>query len=154
MKTTASIKRQLNSKKNSQSFTKLPNERRQVDVKLVFSREELPPALLQKETSSYERLVIDEYAQVKSCISCIDDPLWRDICTDLLSMMGAASVLKIWQSKLGEFSQEKYIDIDCKTKEAAAFVQQYDFVILGSLQRYFPGLAQLRIKVISTLRQK
>jgi hypothetical protein len=70
---------------------------------------------------------------------------------DLLNMMGPSSVLKIWQSKLGDFSQKKYIDIDCETKETAAFVEQYDFVILGSLERYFPELTQLRIRVIPTL---
>ena len=88
----------------------------------------------------------DEYAQVNECLSLISDPLWQNVCEDLLKIMGPASVLKIWKSQLGEFLLgEKTLDFTCETAEAAAFVQQYDFVILGSLQRYFPSLKSLKI---------
>ena len=62
--------------------------------------------------------------------------------------MGPASVLKIWKSTLGEFTREdKSFDIVCETEETMQFIQQYDFVILGSLQQYLPSLKQLRVSI-------
>ena len=77
-----------------------------------------------------------DYTKAENCLSQITDPLWQNICADLINMMGPASVLKIWESILGELSlQTEEMDITCKNEVIASFVQQYDFVILGSLQR-------------------
>lgn len=87
----------------------------------------------------------EEHGTVDNHLSAITDPLWKRICQDILEMMGSASVSKIWKSKLGAISsQDKTLIISCDDEETAAFVQQYDFVILGSLQKYFPALKHLK----------
>jgi hypothetical protein len=152
VQSTTFLEHQLNGQKVSQSFIKIPTEDCTFKIKFSFSRKKIPPTILQKQTAIHDPLLRDEYAWAKSRISRINDPLWKEICTDLLNMMGPASVLKVWRSKLGEFSsQDKGLDFICETEEASVFVQQYDFVILGSLQRYFPALKQLRVKTISVV---
>jgi hypothetical protein len=88
----------------------------------------------------------DSHSHAKRCLSLIEDPLWRHVCTDVLTIMGPLSVLKIWDSKLGTLSpQDKMIDLYCKSEEISQFVQRYDFIILGSLKQYFPVLKELRV---------
>ncbi|MBA3813299.1 MAG: hypothetical protein H0X26_02210 [Alphaproteobacteria bacterium] len=124
--------------KKIQRFLKIPTEKYQYTLDLSFSKKTL--------TQAHNSLLQDDHARAKDCLSLIPDPLWRDVCGDLIIMMGPASVLKIWKSTLGEFCpQDKALDFTCETEEAAAFAQQYDFVILGSLKRYFPALKQLRV---------
>ena len=108
-----------------------------------------PPETQTSKAQNHEPLQ-DDHAKAAHCISQIADPLWKNICMDLLNMMGPASVLKIWKSKLGD-SEDKTLDLNCETEDIAAFIQQYDFVILGSLRRHFPALKQLKVKVISAL---
>jgi hypothetical protein len=90
----------------------------------------------------------DSHSQVKSCLSCIQDPLWKSVCTEMLDIMGPSSVYKIWNSKLGAYcAGDKIMEFYCPTLEAGQFINQYSFLILGSLQRYFPTLKHLRVKV-------
>jgi hypothetical protein len=78
----------------------------------------------------------------------IEDPLWKSVCTEMTDLMGSSPVQKMWDSKLGTFCSEgKSIDLCCPTDEAAQFVDQYSFLILGSLQRYFPAIKTLKTKV-------
>ncbi len=62
-------------------------------------------------------------------------------------MMGPLSVLKIWDSRLGVLSsQDKNVYLYRKTEEDFDFIQQYSFIILGSLQKYFPMVNKLHLK--------
>lgn len=86
--------------------------------------------------------------QAKYCLSCIEDPLWKSVCSEMADLMGSSPVEKVWGSKLGTFCSEgKSIDLCCPTDEAAQFVDQYSFLILGILQRYFPTIKTLKTKV-------
>lgn len=92
-------------------------------------------------------LLKEEHAKVNHYLSTIEDPLWKHVCHEVIEMMGPASFLKIWRSNLGPLSsQNTVLDITCETEETAAFIQQYDFVILGSLQGYFPVLKKIKAK--------
>lgn len=94
----------------------------------------------------------EAYSQVKHCLSLIKDPLWKSICTEMIEMMGPSAVLKMWDSCLGSFSyQHKTMSIYCQTQKVAQFVRQYSFVILGSLQRYFPMMKDLKVKIKSEI---
>lgn len=122
-------------------------------ITIPFSKEcfsTMPPhTTLQCKRVSLE----EEHIKAINCLSAIGDPLWKHVCHEVISMMGAASFLKIWGSTLGEVcSQDQSIEIHCQTEEVAKFIQQYDFVILGSLQTYFSALKQLRINVESLPR--
>ena len=96
-----------------------------------------------------KKVVDDSHSQIKYYLSLIDDPLWKKVCCHVEDMMGPLSVVKIWDCKLGSFSSEEHnIEIECKTEEAAQFVQKYAFVILGGLKQYFSTLKTLQIKII------
>jgi len=90
----------------------------------------------------------DLQPQAKHLLSHIEDPLWRYVCTEVIDTMGPSSAQKIWNSKLGSYcSGDKTMDLCCPTVEVAQFVNQYSFLILGSLQRYFPSVKALKTKV-------
>lgn len=102
-------------------------------------------------SSSIKKLEIsheDSHSQAKYSLSCIEDPLWKSVCTEMVDIMGPSSVQKIWDSKLGSYCPgDKTMEFSCPTVEVAQFINQYSFLILGSLQRYFPTLKYLRVKV-------
>jgi len=80
--------------------------------------------------------------------SLIEDPLWKSVCTEMTDLMGSPPVEKVWDSKLGAFcSESKSINLCCPTDEVAQFVNQYSFLILGSLQRYFPAIKTLKTRI-------
>ena len=110
-----------------------------------FSTYELFPSFPQ-HIQSKKRSWDDVQSYAKHCVSLIEDPLWKKVCTELINMMGPESVLKIWNSNLGSLSSRtKTIDLSCQTKETAKLIQQYDFVILEILRRYFPALKEVRV---------
>jgi len=77
----------------------------------------------------------------------MEDPLWKEVCTETVRMMGPLAQ-HIEQARLGSFSpQDKTIELYCQTDEVAQFIQQYTFIILGSLRRYFPALKELRVSI-------
>ena len=117
---------------------------------LSSSTNEFFSSFPQQRTQSKKRSWDDVQSYAKHCISLIEDPLWKHVCTELINMMGPESVLKIWNSDLGFFSSgTKTIGISCQAKEAAQLIQQYDFVLLGVLRRYFPTLNKLRVVIAS-----
>lgn len=114
---------------------------------LTFAKEDRSLEISQKESQISNISLEKEEIKAKKYLSTIEDPLWKHVCCDVINMMGPASVLKIWNSTLGEVSsQAKDIEIYSPTEETSQFIQQYDFVILGSLQPYFPALKQIRVK--------
>ena len=116
-------------------------------VAIPFSKETFSSILSYKALQRQKRSAEEEHIKATNCLSTIEDPLWKLVCRDVINMMGPASFLKIWGSKLGEACfQNQSMDIHCQTKEVAQFIQQYDFVILESLHPYFPALKQLRIR--------
>lgn len=109
------------------------------------SSQELSQRILQCQNGTLDH----EYAQAKECIAKIEDPLWKCVCQDVMTMMGPVSLLKISNSILGEAcAQNKSIDIYSPTEKTAQFIKEYSFVILGSLQTYFPTLKQLNVKTL------
>lgn len=90
-------------------------------------------------------------SQAKHRLSLIEDPLWKLVCTEMADLMGPSSTQQMWDSKLGSYRFENNsIDLYCPTEETAHFISQYSFLVIGSLQRYFPTIKTLKTKV-STL---
>jgi hypothetical protein len=130
----------------------LPSKRSTSSAVITFTKTSPSHAFSQKESQAHSVPVEREYIKAKNYLSMIKDPLWKHICSDVITMMGPASVLKIWNSRLGDVSpQAKDIEIYSQTEEISQFIQQYAFVILGSLKSYFPALKQVRVKTVSTL---
>jgi hypothetical protein len=92
------------------------------------------------------------YLKATECVARIADPLWKKVCNDLIYNMGPAFVFKIHESSLGNISpQDHVLYVTCTNKNAADFIEQYDFVILDSLQPYFPALRQVRAEIAEEL---
>ena len=103
---------------------------------------------LNDSIQAVEVLLEDSYSQAKFYLSRIQDPLWKSVCTEMLDIIGSSSVDKLWNSKLGTYYDiDKTMEFCCPTVEVAQFIDRYSFLILGSLQCYFPNLKYLRIKV-------
>ncbi len=127
---------------------KLPKNASRSHVPLLFLKRNLAHSLTKKGKKKDLHLNSDLHSKAKHLLSHIEDPLWEKICGEVGKMMGAFAVQKIWDSKLGSFcSEEKAIDICCPTEETAQFINQYSFLILGSLQHYFPTIKNLKTKV-------
>lgn len=77
-------------------------------------------------------------------LSLISDPLWKRVCLEVVRMMGPIAV-QIFQVEVG-LPQEKSMNLYCHTEELASFVRTYSFVILASLQHYFPSLKTLNVQ--------
>ncbi len=118
------------------------------DIISSLRKHHFPHPFLQELPQSIEILFDDSHSHAKRCISLIEDPLWKHVCTEVMNIMGPASVIKIWNSTLGALSShDKLLDLYCQTEESAQYVQQYAFVILGSLQQYFPALKELTVRI-------
>lgn len=112
--------------------------------------------LFTPEKYSYEFLYEDSQKEdglnykAQQCLDYIDDPLWKEVCAEVLRMMPPFIVLKIWNGRLGDLSsQNTSISLYCSAEEMANLAKAYDFVILASLQKYFPALKQIRVEVDS-----
>lgn len=115
------------------------------DAQLTISKKILAREHFQTESQSYN-------TQAKYYLSLIKDPLWQHVCTEVISMMGPRCNLEIWNSRIGVISfDNKTIEIYCQTEELTQLLQQFDFVVLGSLQRYFPSIKKLIIKTEITV---
>lgn len=113
-----------------------------VNTKFLRKNHSHSSLLNQHKQTSFE----EAQSQANNYIALIKDPLWKHICTGVLNMMGPHAFLKMRNSQLGDFSStDKMINIYCQSKEMAEFTQEYDFVILGSLQQYFPTCKKLRV---------
>lgn len=125
--------------------------RRKIPLSLLKRYNTFSSNQLSNNTPQDRKTSIDEiHHQVTYCLSLIEDPLWKSICTEMTNMMGPSAVLKMWDSRLGSFShQQKTMNLYCQTEEIAQFIQQYSFVILGSLQQYFPMMKDLKVKIKS-----
>ncbi len=91
---------------------------------------------------------INDSCHGHNSFSLIKDPFWKSVCLEMTDLMGPSSVQKIWNSTLGSYcSEADAMNLCCPTDETAQFVNQYSFLILGSLQRYFPAIKTLKTKV-------
>lgn len=114
---------------------------------LVSSQNALPSLCLQKLLPPKKSLMENPHVQAEQCMALIEDPLWKRICVEFLAMMGPSSLLKIWKMALGPLSPQcTIVYLNCQTKEEAEFIQKYSFVILGSLQVYFPSVKSLIVR--------
>lgn len=121
---------------------------------MIDTLPESDPSALSQSTSSSLLMTVntEEYNKAKACLSTIQDPLWYHVCEEIITIMGPASLLKLWNSHLGEVSSNgTSIEIHCRTEEASLFVQEYAFVILGCLKPYFPTLKKLNVTTRDSL---
>lgn len=127
---------------------------------LVVTRQSVLTQTSQKKHSAIQtlRLFLQELPQNKATLdnevgiqaekqtSLIEDPLWKQVCTDLVKMLGSFPTARIEDCKLEDLSgQDKVANICCSSEDTAQFLEEYVFVILESLRQYFPALKELRI---------
>jgi len=84
--------------------------------------------------------------QAKIHLCLVEDPLWKQVCTDLVKMLGDVPTARLEDCKLEDLSgHDKVANIRCSTEDIAQFLEDYVFVVLESLRQYFPALKELRI---------
>ena len=89
------------------------------------------------------------YIEHPTAPSLIADPLWEHVCAESVSLMGPIA-LQISKAHLGEFSVfDRAVDLYCDTEEVSCFLKKYHFIVLGSLQRYFPALRKINVQINS-----
>jgi hypothetical protein len=117
-------------------------------ISSLLFRKKLVHRLTENSPKNDVQLNNDLHPQAKLLLSHIKDPLWKKICFEVGKMMGTFAVQKIWNSKLGSFCPEdNVVDLCCPSEETAQFINQYSFLILGSLQHYFPAIKTLKTNV-------
>ena len=144
-----SLAKTKNSRNTSPSF---PLKNINLNQERISSNNSLSHVFFKKRHQGKKTPVNEASHQVKNCLSLIEDPLWKSICAELASLAGPFFVQKIWDSKLGSFShRHKTMNLYCQTEDTAQFINQYSFLILGSLQRYFPMIKDLKIIINQAL---
>ncbi|MBX9621581.1 MAG: hypothetical protein K2X28_06105 [Alphaproteobacteria bacterium] len=134
--------------KTSSCPTKKLGLRPDLKINISSSRKSSFFEILRESSQTGKISFENSKSQAEQSLSLIEDPLWKSICNEMTDLMGSPPVEKVLDSKLGTFCSEgKSIDLCCPTDEAAQFVDQYSFLILGSLQRYFPAVKTLKTKV-------
>lgn len=79
-------------------------------------------------------------------LSTIEDPLWKHVCTEVQKLMPPLFVFRLSECQLGPLhSYSKQVDLYCPQGTVNS-IGQYDFVILGCLQKFFPTLKRVRVK--------
>ena len=87
-------------------------------------------------------------------ISQIQDPLWRRVCIDVLRILGPAAFKNLWKIKLSHISTEgKKAYLISPTIDIAETIENYNFVIIEALKKFYPALLFLETKVIENLGQ-
>lgn len=82
-------------------------------------------------------------------LSSIEDPLWKHVCMEVHKIMPALFIFRLSECQLGHVhSHSKQVDLYCPQGTINA-IGQYDFVILGCLQKFFPTLKKIRVKTTS-----
>jgi hypothetical protein len=139
--------------KDKSKISSSPTKKLGVSFKTNISSPKKNPSFeILRESTQINHVSFEDFdSQEKHCLSLIKDPLWKSVCNEMTDLMGSSPVQKMWDSKLGAFcSESKSINLCCPTDEAEQFVSQYSFLIIGSLQRYFPAIKTLKTKVEHT----
>lgn len=120
-----------------------------VSVTKCLTDHKVTDQFVNKEFNNPQKNQRNAYMKATECVSRIADPLWKKVCNDLIYNMGPAFVFKICNSTLGEISpQDSMLLVTCTNQSAVDFLHQYDFVILDSLQPYFPALKSVKAEVV------
>jgi hypothetical protein len=81
-------------------------------------------------------------------VSQIQDPLWQRVCDDLLKMLGPLAFKDLWKIKLINVSPEgKKAYFSSPNETLALTLQQYHFVIIGALKKFYPFLSSLEVEI-------
>ncbi|MBY0291751.1 MAG: hypothetical protein K2W92_00465 [Alphaproteobacteria bacterium] len=87
-------------------------------------------------------------------ISQIQDPLWRRVCVDVLRILGPVAFKNLWKIKLCHVSAEgRKAYFISPTMDIAETIENYNFVIIEALKKFYPSLLFLETKVIETIGQ-
>jgi len=103
---------------------------------------------ISKDTIPSDR-PFDKYkAEAEEGISQIQDPLWRRVCLDALQILGPVAFNDLWKSKLITVSPKgKIAYLTCPNQSIVEKIEQYHFVIIAALKKFYPYLSSLEIEL-------
>lgn len=86
--------------------------------------------------------------EAETGISQIQDPLWRRVCSDVLRTLGPVAFKNLWKTNLVSVSpRERRACITCPSQDIAEAVENYHFVIMGALKKFYPFLFSIETKI-------
>ncbi|OJW51064.1 MAG: hypothetical protein BGO67_12085 [Alphaproteobacteria bacterium 41-28] len=86
--------------------------------------------------------------EAETGISQIQDPLWRRVCLDVLRVLGPVAFKDLWKTNLMSISpRERRAYLACPTQGIADTVENYHFVIMGALKKFYPFLFSLETEI-------
>lgn len=102
----------------------------------------------QEKNSLLSAPLPDDAREAEEGISQVQDPLWQKVCIDILRTLGPLAFKNLWKANLIYVSHEtKKAYFICPTRDIAASLQRYHFVIIGVLKKFYPFLMSLNIEV-------
>lgn len=86
--------------------------------------------------------------QLEERIAQIQDPLWRRVCIDMLSVLGPLAFSDLWRVSFETTSSGGRIaHLTCPSLSLAKTIEQYHFVIIDALKKFYPFLTSLDTEV-------
>lgn len=81
-------------------------------------------------------------------VSQIQDPLWQNVCDDILRILGPLAFKDLWKIKFISVSVEgKMAYFSCPNETLALTLQHYHFVIIGALKKFYPFLSSIEVEI-------
>ena len=95
-----------------------------------------------------ERALHRYKTEAEAGISQIQDPLWRRVCLDILRILGPVAFKDLWKTNLMSISpKERRAYLACPTRSIAETVENYHFVIMGALKKFYPFLFSIETEI-------
>lgn len=81
-------------------------------------------------------------------ISQIKDPLWHRVCADVLKVLGPVAFKDLWKTQFIRISPEgKRAFLSCPNQSIATTLEEYHFVIIGALKKFYPSLSSIETEI-------
>ncbi len=104
--------------------------------------------VLSTACSLSEETLCEYQTAAETGVSQIQDPLWRRVCIDVLRMLGPVAFNDLWKTNLISISpKEKRAYLNCPTQDIAATVENYHFVIMDALKKFYPFLFSIETEI-------
>lgn len=101
-----------------------------------------------KNTPPSEDQLHEYKAQAEEGLLKIQDPLWYRICVDIFQTLGPIAFKDLWKTKLvGISSEGKRAFLSCPNEHIAMALDQYHFVIIGALKKFYPSVSVVETEI-------
>ena len=117
-------------------------------LKECSSRHFKDEEVLSNEFSLSQETLYKYTTEAEIGISQIQDPLWRRVCLDIFRILGPVAFKDLWKANLTSISpKERRAYLTCPTQAIAEAVENYHFVVMGALKKFYPFLFSIETEI-------